>query len=140
MADLTIQIECSTPYPKHGSMLPLIILISRNLSLNFTCLKIRWVYFHYFKNISWYQWNGFHHSVEITEFYCHHFSKKIRESNFLLKSFTLNDLTKKICFAVNSWFSTLCSRNIFPYWDFTEFSWSWFTILFCKTVGLTEIL
>ena len=28
--------------------------------------------------------------VEITEFYCRHFSKKFRESNFLSKSFTLN--------------------------------------------------
>ena len=33
--------------------------------------------------------------VEITEYYCHHFSEKFRESNDLLKNFTLNWFDEK---------------------------------------------
>ena len=46
-----------------------------------------------------------HHSVEITEFYCHHFSRKFLERNFLLKN-----LSSKFLFFNTGKNSTLCGN------------------------------
>jgi len=53
-----------------------------------------------------------HHSVEITKFYCYHFSQKFREINFLRKNFTPSWFDKKnFAWQWISHFSTLCTRT-----------------------------